>query len=71
MSDRTKCLTVVLDQDYRFGDGDAQLIIDAIKMIKGVVDVTANVSDSETYLAYTIARYELEQRLWNALKREA
>jgi hypothetical protein len=70
MSDRTKCLTVVLDQDYRVDD-DAQPIIEAIKMIKGVMSVEANVSDSGTYLAYTIARYELEQRLWNALKREA
>jgi hypothetical protein len=70
MSDRTKCLTVVLDQDYRVDD-DAQPIIEAIKMIKGVMSVEANVSDSGTYLAYTTARYELEQRLWNALKREA
>jgi len=69
MSDRTKCLIVVLDKDYRIED-DAQPIINAIKMVKGVVDVTPNISSSETYLAYASARHDLEQRLWDALNNE-
>jgi copper chaperone CopZ len=69
MSDRTRCLTVVLDQDYRICD-DAQSIINAIAMIKGVASVEANVKNSSDYLAYVSARYELEQKLYNALKKE-
>jgi copper chaperone CopZ len=68
MSDRTRCLTVVLDQDYRICD-DAQAIINAISMVKGVVSVEANVKDSNDYLAYESARHEIEQKLWEALKR--
>jgi hypothetical protein len=69
MSDRTRCLTVVLDQDYRICD-DAQAIIEAIKMIKGVVAVEANVADIGAYTAYASARIALEQKLWNALKED-
>jgi len=67
MSDRSKCLIVVLDQDYRICD-DLQPIINAIMMIKGVVGVTPNVSNSDNYVAYTSARHDLEQKLWDALK---
>lgn len=69
MSDRTRCLTVVLDRDYRIED-DAQAIINAISMVKGVVGVEANVKSACDYLAYESARYELEQKLWDALKRD-
>ena len=66
MSDHTIVLTVVLDQNYRVDD--AQNIMDAIKMIKGILSVKANVANIEAYLAYTRARMDLEKRLWAALK---
>lgn len=44
MTDRTINLTVALDREYR--DDDAQAIIDAIKMIKGVQYVSHIVFDS-------------------------
>ena len=67
MSDKSKCLIVVLDQDYLIGD-DLQPIINAINMVKGVVGVTPNVSNSDIYVAYASARHDLEQKLWDALK---
>jgi hypothetical protein len=66
MSDHTVVLTVVLDEDYRVDD--VQYIIDAIKMIRGVGSVEANVANIETYTAYARARLDLEQRIWAALK---
>ena len=68
MSDRTQCLTVVLDDTYR--TDDIEQVVNAIKMIKGVADVGVNVKDPADYLAYTSVRFELEQKLWDALKKD-
>lgn len=57
MTDRFLTLTVVLDRDYR--DDDAQSIIDAIKMVKGVLSVKGNVADGSEYMAIERARHEL------------
>jgi len=46
MSDHTVVLTVVLDKDYRVDD--AESIMFAIRMIKGVLSVKANVTDIAT-----------------------
>ena len=66
MSDHTVVLTVVLDKDYRVDD--AQYIMDAIKMIRGVASIEANVANIETYTAYARARLDLEKRLYDVLK---
>jgi inosine-uridine nucleoside N-ribohydrolase len=66
MSDHTVALTVVLDKDYRVDD--AESIMSAIKMIKGVTSVEANVADFDTHVAYTRARNELEKKLFDALR---
>jgi len=68
MSDHTVVLTVVLDKDYRVDD--AESIVSAIRMVKGVLTVEANVSDIGTHTAYTQARYDLEKKLWSALRGE-
>jgi hypothetical protein len=65
MSDRTRILTVVLDDTYRVDD--TQAIMDTIKMIKGVLDVEVNVSDITTYAAFAAARQELGTVLFNIL----
>ena len=68
MSDRTQYLTVVLDGAYR--TDDIEQVVNAIKMIKGVSYVGVNVKDPADYVAYTSARFELEQKLWEALKKD-
>ena len=66
MTDRYYALTVVLANDTR--DDDAQPIIDAIKMIKGVLEVKPRVVDTELWAAESRAKREIEQKLWNALR---
>jgi hypothetical protein len=65
MTDRTNHLTVVLDQDYR--EDDVESIIKAIGMIKGVISVGVNVTDSRDYVARANARAELTSKLWDVL----
>jgi hypothetical protein len=66
MTDRIKGLTVLLEPDKR--DDDAQCIIDAIRMIKGVVSVKSHIADMDHHLAVETARRELTNKLWDALK---
>ncbi len=65
MSDRIKSLTVVLPSGLR--DDDAQHIIDAIKMLRGVLEVKANVSDPNHFVAVIQARQAINQRILDAL----
>jgi len=62
MTDRYKGLMVVFEKDIR--DDDAKKIIDAIKMIKGVLNVEPSISTSEDctkhYLNWLIQ--ELQKR---------
>ncbi len=66
MSDRIKGLTVTFSEDIR--DDDAQCVIDAIKMIKGVMDVHPSVRTPDDHMNRMRIRRELEEKLWNALK---
>ena len=67
MSDRYKGFLVTLDKDYR--DDDSQCIIDAIKMIKGVVGVKPIINgiDVNHDLIETRVKRELIDKLWNVL----
>ena len=66
MTDRYNALTVVLDRDIR--DDDAECILNAIRMIKGVRSVTGNVADMESHIAEQRVRHELEQKLMSVLR---
>ena len=66
MTDRICALTVVLDKDTR--DDDLQPLIDAILMLKGVLQVSTRVTDLSEHIAYTRARNELSQALLKALQ---
>lgn len=61
MTDRFYALTVVLEKDIR--DDDAEPILNAIRMIKGVRDVKGNVSNPSTWMAEERARMDLGQKL--------
>lgn len=65
MTDRYHSIGVVLEKDIR--DDDAQCILDAIKMIKGVLSVKPHISDFEANMAEERARRELSNKLWKAL----
>lgn len=61
MTDRYNALTVVLERDIR--DDDAEAILAAMRMIKGVRSVTGNVVDMESHIAEERVRHELGQKL--------
>lgn len=65
MTDRYNALIVTLDQDYR--SDDAEAIISAIRQLRGVLSVVPHVARLEDHIAYTKARQELGDRLWNVL----
>jgi len=61
MTDRYSTLTVALEKDIR--EDDAQALIDAIRMLRGVADVAGNVYDSAQWLAETRVRRDLGERV--------
>lgn len=65
MTDRFNSLTVVLENDIRADD--AEVIISAIRQIRGVLSVSGNVSDVSAHIAQERARHELGSRLWEVL----
>lgn len=65
MTDRFYALTVALDKDIR--EDDAQQLIQAIKMMKGVVDVSGEVSDIGNYVSEARVRAELGRKMFEVL----
>lgn len=66
MTDRFYALTVILDNDKR--DDDAEYIINAIRMIKGVLDVKGNIANPDTWMAEERAKNEIRRKLFKALE---
>ena len=57
MTDRHGGYIIVLENDIR--EDDAEPIINAIKQIRGVIEVAPCVSDSGTWIAHSRARHEI------------
>ena len=66
MTDRYCALTVVLDETIR--KDDAQKVLAAIRMVKGVVEVRPVVASPEAYWARATALRELKAKLWDILR---
>ena len=65
MTDRVHSLTVVLDHDIRVDD--VETLANAIRMLKGVLNVTGEVSDMTSYMAEERARHELGGKLLDVI----
>jgi hypothetical protein len=65
MTDRFKGLIVALDKDYR--DDDAASIIEAIKMVKGVLEVKPVVAKIDDCVIKIRVAEEMEKKLYKAL----
>jgi len=65
MTDRIKGVYVALDQDYRVDD--AEEILAALKMVKGVSDVTGDIIDMDDWSNRVRIRHELSAKLWKVL----
>ena len=61
MTDRFSTLTVVLEKDIR--KDDAEGLIEAIRRLRGVLNVAGNVSDSTEWMAQERARHELGEKI--------
>ena len=55
-------LTVVLEKETR--EEDAEYIMNAIRMIKGVMKVVPEVADRNHYIATETAKHELMQKVF-------
>lgn len=68
MTDRLKGVYVAFDKDYR--DDDVEQIIDAIKMVRGVVDVKAVTVNPEDWMNRARVKDEMRDKffeLWKSL----
>jgi len=66
MTDRYFAITVLLEGDIR--EDDAQPIIDAIRMIKGVIKVKPHISNPDLWGAVELAKSELRKKIWDIVK---
>ncbi len=69
MTARYNALTVVLEQDIR--DDDAERLLDAIRMLRGVAGVSGNVASIESHVAEMRARMELGRKLMDIVYRQS
>lgn len=68
MTDRYNALIVVLEVDTR--SDDAEQVIEAIKMLRGVASVTPNVSNFEHHIAKMQVRSEMKQRFLDLVMKD-
>lgn len=61
MTDRLKGLIVTFEKDFR--DDDAEHLIDAIRMLRGVLSVKPLVSNIDDHIAQERVRRELGEKL--------
>lgn len=66
MTDRVGTITLVLEKDMRIDD--AEDLIKALYQIRGVIKVQPNVTDYNALMAYSRARTELQEKLWDVLR---
>ena len=65
MSDRVKGFVVVLDEDYK--DDSAEIIENAIKMIKGIKSVTPSIVNSEDLMNRMKIQSEIKEKLYKLI----
>jgi|GEM_PF-1793986 len=66
MTDRVHALTVILEREYR--DDDVEAIVNAIKMMRGVLDVKPHIiEDIDFYSSREQAKFELRQEMREVL----
>lgn len=66
MTDKSNSILVVLEGEYQ--TDEAQEIINAIKMIKGVLSAEANIVSSQDYIAEKRVRREYLRKVLSVLK---
>lgn len=65
MTDRVKGFTVTLSHDIRIDD--VEPLMEAIKLMRGVIDVVPSISTGEDYMNRQMIRHEMREKLFKAL----
>lgn len=65
MTDRVQGYVVILDENMR--EDDAEAVVQALRMVRGVLDVQPVPATIETHVAEERARLKLLQQLWDFL----
>ena len=65
MTDRVKGCWVAFEKPIR--EDDAEAMVNAIKMVKGVAGVTTSVCDGNDYMTQQTIRFELQGKLFKFL----
>ena len=65
MTDRYHSLTVVLEKDVR--EDDAAPLMDAIRLLEGVLDVSPHVASIEAHMAGRRARQKMSKALMDII----
>jgi len=65
MTDCIHSITVVLKENVRVDD--AESILNAIRMVKGVISAKGNVADIDSHMAESRARVAIHTQLFEAL----
>jgi hypothetical protein len=65
MTERFNTLTVVLEKNIREDEADG--LLNAIRMIRGVLSVEGNVADSESFMAESRARHDIGRKVMAVL----
>ena len=68
MTDRIKGFVVTLDKDIRIDD--VQPIMDAIKMVKGVIDVSPSVTNADDHMNRERVTQEFRNKFWGFMQNE-
>jgi len=65
MTDRVKGFTVTLEKDIRIDD--VEVILNAVKMIKGVAHVEPSISTSDDHFARERVKMEMREKIWRII----
>ena len=65
MTNRIRTVTVILDDDY--SDDDVDVILSAIRMVRGVSHVEPNIVEGGEIIARAVATMEIRRRVFELL----
>lgn len=68
MTDRAKGFTVTLEKDIRVDE--MNFILNALKMVKGVVDVQAIISDHNDFMVENRFKSEFKYKMYEFINKE-
>ena len=66
MTDRVKGFTVTLEHDIRIDD--VEVILNAVRMIKGVANVEPSISTSDDHMNRERLKWELRDKFYEFMK---